>query len=934
MNQHWVLFILTYVAIHVVGQQRKQQSIPKGPRSINLFVINDENNDVANRSVGNSLKNIRDKHPEWLGNVLIVKINGAEPHEALEKICSTWDKAVRNGGPNVPDLLLDMTRSGFGAETVNSFTSAVGIPTLSTQFGQIDDLRHWRDLTDDKKLYLIQVMQPADLIPDAIRQLSIQMNISNAAIIFDDNFIMDHKYKSLLVNVPTRHVIVKSKNTKKQIDEQLTRIRSLDLVNFFILSNDKVLTSILDDAEAKNFTNKKYGWYGFSLDDVDPKCDCKNITILFFKPKITTLNQQRISELTTKGSLPKPILTSAFYYDLTKLGVLAMRLSTEDGSWPYEPPHITCNEYNGNNTPIRNFDFLKQLNKTMTNNDFQPTFASFYWGRKNGQHHAKFDMKVSLIVIDNGNTISTDELGTWEAGIDSPLKLSGINNEKVSNHTAVTSFRIVTVETPPFIMYNKEKDEWSGYCIDLIEEIRKILGFEYEIRLVDDNNFGSMNDDGEWNGMIKELVDKKADIALGALSVMAERENVVDFTVPYYDLVGLSILMKKPKAETSLFKFLTVLENDVWLCILGSYFFTSILMWLFDKMSPYSYQNNKDKYKDDDEKREFTLKESLWFCMTSLTPQGGGEAPKNLSGRLVAATWWLFGFIIIASYTANLAAFLTVSRLESPIESLDDLSKQYKVTYAPIKPSEAYTYFERMSNIESRFYEIWKDMSLNDSLSDIERAKLAVWDYPVSDKYTKMFQAMADAGFPSTMEEALARIMKLNTSSSDSEFALIGDGTDIRYLEMTTCNYIMVGEEFSRKPYAIAVQQGSPLKDQFNNAILQLLNKRQLEQLKAKWWQNNKKKMSCEQQDDQSDGISLANIGGVFIVIFVGIGMACVTLGLEYWWYRCYIGKNRRNKSIERKRLPPPSQIIKPMRFESKKNKLLFKAAPSVRSRF
>lgn len=39
--------------------------------------------------------------------------------------------------------------------------------------------------------------------------------------------------------------------------------------------------------------------------------------------------------------------------------------------------------------------------------------------------------------------------------------------------------------------------------------------------------------------------------------------------------------------------------------------------------------------------------------------QGGGEAPKNLSGRLVAATWWLFGFIIIASYTANLAAFLT-----------------------------------------------------------------------------------------------------------------------------------------------------------------------------------------------------------------------------------------------------------------------------------
>ena len=57
---------------------------------------------------------------------------------------------------------------------------------------------------------------------------------------------------------------------------------------------------------------------------------------------------------------------------------------------------------------------------------------------------------------------------------------------------------------------------------------------------------------------------------------------------------------------------------------------------------------------------------------------------KTLVGRLVAATWWLFGFIIIASYTANLAAFLTVSRLETPVESLEDLSKQYKIQYSPL----------------------------------------------------------------------------------------------------------------------------------------------------------------------------------------------------------------------------------------------------------
>lgn len=68
------------------------------------------------------------------------------------------------------------------------------------------------------------------------------------------------------------------------------------------------------------------------------------------------------------------------------------------------------------------------------------------------------------------------------------------------------------------------------------------------------------------------------------------------------------------------------------------------------------------------------------------------------------------------------------------------------------------TYFQRMSDIEHRFYEIWKDMSLNDSLTPVERSKLAVWDYPVSDKYTKMWQAMQDANLPSSLEEAVGKV--------------------------------------------------------------------------------------------------------------------------------------------------------------------------------
>lgn len=53
----------------------------------------------------------------------------------------------------------------------------------------------------------------------------------------------------------------------------------------------------------------------------------------------------------------------------------------------------------------------------------------------------------------------------------------------------------------------------------------------------------------------------------------------------------------------------------------------------------------------------------------------------------------MFTLILIASYTANLAAFLTVERLELPIESADDLSKQNKIEYGCLAGGSTETFF-------------------------------------------------------------------------------------------------------------------------------------------------------------------------------------------------------------------------------------------------
>lgn len=50
-------------------------------------------------------------------------------------------------------------------------------------------------------------------------------------------------------------------------------------------------------------------------------------------------------------------------------------------------------------------------------------------------------------------------------------------------------------------------DRFEGFCIDLLKELASILGFTYEIRLVPDEKYGSQDEKGQWNGMVRELIE-------------------------------------------------------------------------------------------------------------------------------------------------------------------------------------------------------------------------------------------------------------------------------------------------------------------------------------------------------------------------------------------------------------------------------------------
>ena len=74
--------------------------------------------------------------------------------------------------------------------------------------------------------------------------------------------VMDHKYKSLLQNIPTRHMIVKV--SQEDGAGQLKRLREKDIFNYFIVGRLTTISKVLDNAEANGYFQRQFAWHGIT----------------------------------------------------------------------------------------------------------------------------------------------------------------------------------------------------------------------------------------------------------------------------------------------------------------------------------------------------------------------------------------------------------------------------------------------------------------------------------------------------------------------------------------------------------------------------------------------------------------------------------------------------------------------------------------------
>lgn len=78
---------------------------------------------------------------------------------------------------------------------------------------------------------------------------------------------------------------------------------------------------------------------------------------------------------------------------------------------------------------------------------------------------------------------------------------------------------------------------------------------------------------------------------------------------------------------------------------------------------------------------------SIIFFIALTSPLTFAGAPRSFSARILGMVWAGFAMIIVASYTANLAAFLVLDRPEERITGINDprVSAKYEAAFHVIQ---------------------------------------------------------------------------------------------------------------------------------------------------------------------------------------------------------------------------------------------------------
>jgi ABC-type amino acid transport substrate-binding protein len=264
-------------------------------------------------------------------------------------------------------------------------------------------------------------------------------------------------------------------------------------------------------------------------------------------------------------------------------------------------------------------------------------------------------------------------------------------------------------------------------------------------------------------------------VGLGALSITAAREAVLDFSYPYYKS-GLQILVNAENTKSPFRAFLKLDIFRVLGLLIVAIVINAHILWIFER------RKNSDSF--DWNYREGILN-ALWWSVCFLVTLGCENiAPTRVAGRLVAVVWMLAGVAFYSYVTATLTSTMTKDVLQSDIRTVADLQGQEVGT---VGGSSAAHFLESNQIAAKRYGDV--DAACRDLTAG--KIKAVVYDAP---------------------------LLKFFLSNNSN----------------TKLN--LVGTLFEKQDYGFALVDKSPLRKEINRALLKLGEEGYFEELEKKWF--------------------------------------------------------------------------------------------------
>ncbi|CAG4951400.1 unnamed protein product [Parnassius apollo] len=317
-----------------------------------------------------------------------------------------------------------------------------------------------------------------------------------------------------------------------------------------------------------------------------------------------------------------------------------------------------------------------------------------------------------------------------ESNYDNPLIDSGLTNQQneiltLGNSLNGKHLRIATYNNYPLNWAQKESNgtiTGHGIAFIIVEILRKKFNFTFEVVVPETNfEFGF----GKPESSIVSLVNSsKVDMAAAFLPKLLRFYKMVTFSNDLDEGTWM-MMLKRPKESAAGLGIMAPFDAYVWYLILASVIFYGPCITFLTRM--------RSKLLVRDKEGPIELSPSIWFVYGSFIKQGTNLAPDANTTRVLFATWWIFITLLSAFYTANLTAFLTLSKFTLDIESPKDLlKKDYRwvstaggaVQYTVKNPDEDLFYLNKMvANGRAQFYSVEVD---EDYLPIVQRGAVLV----------------------------------------------------------------------------------------------------------------------------------------------------------------------------------------------------------------